>query len=395
MFLPSVNYWTTIQDASAMKRICTAAGIDNIPVNYTTSSKAFVSHIAVSGKENAIMFLPSSVCIGVRHLAICEQDSEYIFKDLINAPPLLDKTVNSIVGGLCIMLITTSIIPAKLLRGFRYKAYKYFCKFVTCNDKMDTIMWVIGNTILDPSNIAKCLIFIGPSGSGKSTLMTYITDALGMCADIVHTSSLYGNHVLDIDNIGKACSRQLLICNNVDFNQNQLNIQNYKLILEHDFLLAEPTKCKAMCSMMIGCDSLPDPSVIKQWTTTAILQQSVVVPFYTNIGEYISKYSAPSMPQDKLDFCLKALETRLVLSTLPTTTRSVLLTVCGHCYTSLKEIVRMKHDASQAECICASSMVAGCLGISHNDLGDMAKAVCSTSVFREGRSYFLNRICPA
>ena len=45
--------------------------------------------------------------------------------------------------------------------------------------ELDILMWVIGNSLVDPCSMSKYAILVRPGSTGKSTFMNYVSDALG------------------------------------------------------------------------------------------------------------------------------------------------------------------------------------------------------------------------
>ena len=117
---------------------------------------------------------------------------------------------------------------------------------------------MIGNLLVDPCSMFKYTILVRPGSTGKSTFMNYMSDALEGCCDVLVPSVVYGSHDLDTATANKCCSQCMLVCNDVNFEQYDLNVQNYKLILGQDLLDTEPVKSKAICLMLIRCNRLPD-----------------------------------------------------------------------------------------------------------------------------------------
>jgi len=90
--------------------------------------------------------------------------------------------------------------------------------------ELDILMWVIGNSLVDPCSMSKYAILVRPGSTGKSTFMNYVSDALGGCCDVLAPSVVYGSYDLNTATTNKYCSQCMLVCSNVDFEQHDLNV---------------------------------------------------------------------------------------------------------------------------------------------------------------------------
>ncbi|KAF8057794.1 hypothetical protein FPV67DRAFT_1677020 [Lyophyllum atratum] len=195
VFLNGSNWWVPIEHPDALKMVCSAAGITNVPVNFATSASAFMIHINSAATMNRAPPIPRSVCIGISRLTVLESsDGESIMFETVSVPPRLLS--NGLLSGklrsLCLMPIINPLYPTIVKKGFKCMPYEYFCRFVTVRKEIDTIMWVVGNSILDPVSTARCVFLTGEGGTGKSSLCNYVYECLGKCAFVVDTSILYG-----------------------------------------------------------------------------------------------------------------------------------------------------------------------------------------------------------
>jgi hypothetical protein len=392
MYVPSISCWIPIQDAAAIKYIGTSAGMLSVPVNYGTSAKPYITQIINAAYVNCAPVIPTSVCIGIRRHSIVDKGASIGFQGVDLAPKIIDPHVNDVVKSLCIMPVSTRLIPTEFNKGFKCPPYKYFEKFMAIPGELDTLMWVVGNALVDPCTISKCAVLVGPGGTGKSTFMNYVSEALGNCSDVLSPSVIYGNRDLDTNTANKCCSRRLLICNDVDFEQHTLNVQNYKAILGQDLLDAEPVKSKATCSMLMGCNKLPDPTTTVQWHSTAISRRTVVVPFYTDVDMYIANNAIPNSEHDHLMFVIKAVEIRLAYKDMPVTAKSVLLTLCGRSFVHLKDILVVDENATVAQCAAAQAKISTMIGIDTSDIGRMADKISHACVHRVKHNRYIRSI---
>lgn len=212
--------------------------------------------------------IPRSICIGISRLSILESSSgESIMFETASVPPRLlsNGLLSAKLRSLCLMPIINASYPTSVKKGFRCASYEYFRRFVTARKEIDTIMWVIGNSVLDPVSTARCVFLTGEGVTGKPSLCNYVYECLGKCAFIVDAAVLYGNHGLSWSVASQCVSHWMMISPDVDFEQNRMNVQNFKTLLGHDYIKTEIGSAKTTASMLLGCNTLPDPKETAQW----------------------------------------------------------------------------------------------------------------------------------
>jgi len=196
----------------------------SVPVNYVTSAKPYIIQIVNATYVNSVPVIPTSVCIDIRRHTIVDSSISITFQSVNLAPKIINARVNDIVKDLCIIPVSTQINPTGFEKGFVCLLYTYFGKFIAMPGELDTLMWVIGNSLVDPYSMSKCTILVGPGGTGKSIFMNYVSNALEGYCDVLAPSIIYGSHDLDAATANKCCSQCMLVYNDVDFEQHDLNM---------------------------------------------------------------------------------------------------------------------------------------------------------------------------
>jgi hypothetical protein len=373
IYLPNGNWWAPVQDAAALKVVCNAAGYDNVSVNYAMAAECFMTLLNRCAILNEVRVVPKSICVGIRRLAISVSDTEIRFTTAHCPPARLPSTYPDTTKSMCVLPIDSPIVPSVVERGFNCSAYEFFRPFFGNEVEYHSALWVVGNSLIDPVKTSKCVILVGPGGTGKSTFMSYLVDSIGSCADVIPAHALYGNKSMSSDVATYCCTKRIVISPDVDFAQNPLNVQNYKLMMGNDYLATQPVKSKASCSMFIGCNTLPDPATTSEWTTTAISRRTIVIPMTTSVDKYLATHLLPISNEQRMEFLLKAIEIRLEYNNPPLSARSVMLTLCGYRYLSLIADLRYTDEGGLSESIEAQALASRKLGISTKSMGELAR----------------------
>ncbi|KAL9122216.1 MAG: hypothetical protein Q9187_001233 [Circinaria calcarea] len=332
VFIDSANCWTNLASAEAMSRINAIIGIFNATVNIEKSLKSFLKYIVKRCNTNVGKPLPTSVCIGVERLEV-DIDTEQktiTFNPCRFLLGTVSKEANPLVKAVCIMPIDTDAIP----QVYKFPGTGTIIAFLTSvfpdMRKLVTVMWHIGNALVDPITRPKSLMLCGPGGSGKSNLLQVIYSALLGCCGILFDGSLTSRAIAMPEHVAEVVvGNRMAICYDVGLEAAPLNMSIFKNISGSDYLRVNFTSCKTNCSLTLATNGVVDIDKQREYLSDAILRRNVAI--LMNVAALEIPKTRSAIPDDavsKIDFVGACIYTRMIYESIPITPMDFLLSLC-------------------------------------------------------------------
>jgi hypothetical protein len=150
---------------------------------------------------------------------------------------VVSKDVHPCVMGVCIMPIDTNVIPSIYRFPGEGRILIALMKLFPDPRAFVTILWHIGNCLVDPVSRPKCVMLCGPGGSGKSTVLQQVHSCLGGCCGIIPDGSLVGtSKSMSTDFAEVIASCRMALCYDVDLEAHPLNMSIFKDISGSDYV---------------------------------------------------------------------------------------------------------------------------------------------------------------
>lgn len=187
------NFWDNLASSAAVVCISLAMGVKDATVNYTDAFVPYASFISKLCNVQPARFPPLRACFRTMRLAIT-----------------LDKEFKSLVFGLCESLLghsdqstlhptilslpyqplATDIVSRRFTFPGKCTVMNFMSPYFPDLRDMMTVMWVVGNSLLDPTFRPRTVMLAGPGDSGKSTVLNIINRGLKECVTMIPDSSL-------------------------------------------------------------------------------------------------------------------------------------------------------------------------------------------------------------
>lgn len=329
MFVDTANYWCNLASDEALGRLNVIVDIINATVNLSASTRQFYKPIVKRCNANIGKPLPTSVCIGTERLEIeiGNDPNTIVFqtcRQLINTVPSSDE----IVGTVCIMPVDIDIIPEIYTFPGQGNILHILMRLFPDLRTYTTILWCIGNCLVDPVYRPKCLMLCGPGGSGKSTLLQQVYSCLLGCCGVLRDGSLVGAEKSMSDEISLVvASYRMALCYDMGMDKHPLNMPIYKNISGSDYVRVGHASIKTNCSLMLATNGLVDIDAQPGYLEDSILRRTVSVLMNVNAID-IPNDSIPEDLGSRLDFCCAAIYIRLQYEHMPISPLDLLLTLC-------------------------------------------------------------------
>lgn len=329
MFVDTANYWCNLASVEAMGRINELVGILNATVNIDRSIRQFHKYIIKRCNVNVGKPIPTSVCIGVYRLEI-EVDEEKETIRFMECRQLIQnqKTANPAVGGVCIMPIDTDTIPRFYEFPGRGEILTATMKLFPDLRGLLTMLWHIGNCLIDPVSRPKCLMAGGPGGSGKSFVLQQIFACLTGCCGVLPDGSLVGKSRSMPSEIAEViASCRMAVCYDVDLEKDPLNMSIFKNISGSDYIRVGYNSVKTNCSLTLATNGVVDIDKQPGYLDDAIMRRTASV--FMNVNALtIPPSIVPEDSESRLDFSCAAMYIRMTYEHMPISPYDLLLSMC-------------------------------------------------------------------
>lgn len=335
MFLDTSNYWISLVSKTAALRVSQIVGNDNVSVNYTTSYEPYYSKISKASSANSASFLPVSACIGTERVSI-EFDATRQSLQFESVPPFpvrrARKEIPDFVYGLCYQPTDHIDIPSVYTFPGIGRIINFIRPLFPDIRSMITYMWVIGNAARDPVARPRCMLLCGHGGAGKSTALRMLAAALSGCVGLLPNNILTKTYEGVEDKVAQVIIRsRMAMCFELDLDNKRINMSMFKNITGSDIVRVDEFSSKAVCSLAIGTNGLPDVQRDPEFMSDALSRRMVCIKMDVDTAEAEFEPD-PSNPLQKMDFLCACLYTRVKYNHMPVSPDNLLVTLCGSLY---------------------------------------------------------------
>lgn len=329
MFVDTSNYWCNLASIEAMGRINVLVGILNATVNIDKSVRQFHKYIVKRCNVNVGKQIPTSVCIGTERLEIeVDETADTIKFD--DCRPLLtvERSADPAVSTVCIMPIDTDVIPKLYEFPGKGEILTGIMKLFPDLRSLVTILWHIGNCLVDPVSRPKCLMVCGPGGSGKSTLLQQMFACLTGCCGVLPDGSLVGKSRSMPNEIAEViASCRMALCYDVDLEKDPLNMSIFKNISGSDYIRVGFNSVKTNCSLTLATNGVVDIDKQPEYLDDAIMRRTASVLMNVNALS-IPTSIIPEDSTSRMDFSCAAIYIRMTYEHMPISPHDLLLSMC-------------------------------------------------------------------
>lgn len=348
MFVDMLNYWCNLAAKVAMLRLCGLMDIKNATVNYPDATVGYNEFIIKRCDANEASTLPVSVCIGTMRLEVTmiPEKKTLLFTESRTVINKEGKTGNvpAVVYQCCIMPIRSTIHPTVYVFPGKCDLLGYIAQLYPDPRDLVTLLWHVGNCIVDPVSNPKSLMLYGPGGSGKSTVLRVIANMLGSCCGLLPDGCLTSpNMAMPVSVASVIASNRMAVCYDVALDKFPLNMAVFKNISGSDYVRVGELSVKTNCSLTIGTNGYPDIEKQPDYTSDAIMRR--IVGLYMDVSALdIPIVAEPSGMDDRIDLAAAAIYMRMLYEYIPVTPNTVLSTLTTSFYTEVRNLVEETSD---------------------------------------------------
>jgi energy-coupling factor transporter ATP-binding protein EcfA2 len=330
MYIDVTNSWRNLADNQTMIRVNAIVGASAAVVNFHIAFSPYREFIERNCRLRPARTPPTSINISTLRLEISVGDN----KDVLLFKPCnglvdVDGTLNCFdtLSTVCYLPLSYNTIPETyyypgngVIMAFLFKLF---------NDYRDliTIMWTIGNAIVEPIGQTKSILLIGPGGSGKSTVLKVISKCIPGVTHVIPEYYLTStnNRIIDLLSVVVASSR-LAICYDVDLHKSSLNLSTLKNITGGDTLIVHGSSVHTSCSVFMASNNVPNASTDSELLSTAIQRRLILFDMSVNALELGTMDDNFDL-SDCFDFMLLCVYYRIKFLSVPITSRTLVYTL--------------------------------------------------------------------
>ncbi len=386
MFVDTSNVWCNLASIEAMGRLNTLVGITNATVNIDKSVRQFQKYIIKRCNVNVGKPIPTSVCIGTERLEI-EVDQESSTITFMECRTLLKVTrrADKIVGSVCIMPIDTDVIPNVYRFPGESLILMALMKLFPDMRSLTTILWHIGNCLVDPISRPKCLMVCGPGGSGKSTLLQQIFSCLIGCCGVLPDGSLVGkNKSMPSEITEVIASCRMALCYDVDLDKEPLNMAIFKNISGSDYIRVGPNSIKTNCSLTLATNGVVNIDKQPDYLDDAIMRRTTCILMNVNALSIPSSF-IPEDSVSRMDLVCAAIYIRMTYEYIPIAPYDLLLSMCQSKIDEvLEHVIESKEDIDLFDAVSVVHILSAILNITAEAVVFKAKLISPLSVVQYG-----------
>lgn len=394
IFMTSINTWAVACSKQAVTFVNNLVGMENASVKYGDAFEPYVNFIEREASNRIADDMPQSICIGTERLCVKVIPGGLEFEQ--SQPLLRLPSEKKLLSRLCYMPIFIDQWFKQWIRTPDFPMYRFIAPLFVDPVELKTMEWAIGNALIDPHTFSKTVILHGPGGHGKSTILNTLNSALLGCCGTISDSdlvSLRSGLTLNVASI--VASNRVVTAGDVGGENRVTNLSIIKTLTGHDFIPIPPTRVKVGCTLFYASNKLDDPFESSEWLTPAIMRRVVVILINAKIIEDFSG----KIPYDKIsrfDFAMRCVHTRMTNPYMPVSPLSMLLTLMASKFESMARYLAPVRDGEvdDEDVIQANITVAAALGLTVEELGELARRVSTAGVVNIDGVYYIKNIAP-
>jgi hypothetical protein len=330
VFHPSFNSWFVLMDIQAVLFLNSVMGLEMASVNYDKAFKGYIRYIESRAMDMGANEIPTSICVSSRRLAVEYTGESLKFSlchRIVNNHPEPSQKYD-IVASLSYMSLDLRYFEDEWRPTYGHLLYRYVARLFQDNPTgLETLKWIVGRSLLDPTSFNKVLCLFGEGMKGKSKVVQALMVALKGCVASIPEKYLVSMSAgIPSELREMVISNRLLLAGDVDTHYNKTNLAFIKSLTGQDYVSMPPTSVKSKCSLLYNTNKLDSPRDNPEWSTPAIARRFNVVHMNTNVPGGIDE----EVPQDyrsRIDFACHCVWTVLSNPDMPMSIGDLLLSL--------------------------------------------------------------------
>jgi hypothetical protein len=377
VFHPSFNSWFVIMDIQSVLFLNSVMGLEMASVNYEKAFRGYIRYIESRAMDMGGNEIPTSICVSSRRLVVEYTGESLKFslcQRIVNNLPA-DNTDYDIVGSLSYMALDLRYFPPEWTPTYGHSLYRYVARLFQDNPVgLETLKWIVGRSLLDPTSFNKVLCLFGEGMKGKSKVLQALMVSLKGCVASIPEKYLVSMSAgIPSELKEMVISNRLLLAGDVDTHYSKTNLAFIKSLTGQDYVSMPPTSVKSRCSLVYNTNSLDSPRDNPEWSTPAIARRFNVVHMNTSVPGGIEE----EVPQDyrsRIDWACHCVWTVLSNPDMPMSIEDLLLSLLqSELFDAIKYISYVNPTyVDDDETRTANAILASYMNVNTSSVGSLA-----------------------
>lgn len=292
VYLSEACGWCLLDSALSMAILCQMASI-SAPVNYETATVPLRTLIKELELPDYIM--GTTVCFKKRYDVI-ETEEAFLLQEVNMV--LTPNATSRIDRSLCMAGIKVSHYCSNMLKSSLayYKNNKLSIWLQrTFGDSLVTLMWLIGNCIVEPASNNYLTILVGESMSGKSTAINVIADIFEERASVLPSSVIVSSEQITSTQIIYCAGSRVILSQDLEFHPyHGINVANMKIITGGDPIAGSSGQLIRMSKTLIAtANYLPTMSSNSAWCRPEHSRRFLAIRTRNRLSDSVSRENLP------------------------------------------------------------------------------------------------------
>jgi hypothetical protein len=393
MFLETKQCWEAIFSPTCSSLLCEMLGMRNVTVNQAIATKPYSDYAASMCETVSVP--PNSFCISTRRLAVSVVGETLRFKQVKNVVPratVLGET-DSRYRGFCFNPLSLRLYPDRKYKVPQTSMVEKYMLNSLDEDSLESIMWVIGNGLLDPVAEPRIVYLYGVGGEGKSTFVHMVANVLAGSIRPLDGQYLSSNHSISHEDLAKIAQTRFVTCSDTTLNNDgKLNPQFLKIITGGDKVDSAIGEVTSVSTVFVTSNKMwyPYAEILQRWFTRRML----VIMIKKNIDKSGGPPPDDFPEEEKLNFIMRCIHNRLVNQYMPVSAKNAIVTMLGLRSGVSTRAIELGEASNFEESYNATVTLALSAGLEYRDMISLLDAISPNLIISVGLSKAMVAIRP-
>lgn len=405
VYIVPLNCWDNLASSVTQVNITHVADITNATVQYDKSFEPYRVFVSKYCNSANATFPPPSVNIGTRRLEV-SLDQEGKILSMIDCRRLIELPVErskelDIVSSVCYQPLAYTSFPRKFIASRPGSMMTHIAPLFHDMRDLVSVMWLVGNSLVDPVTRARTVLLAGEGATGKSRVLICIQECCDGSASTVRVGGMTSSRKEDTAEImSMAASSRFMFAHDVNLETGELDLDVVKNVTGGDMISVGGNTARSLCSIFMGTNGVPNASEVDIYRSDAIMRRMVLIPMLTDAFA-IGLEHAPVDEGSKLDFVCSCIHTRLTYPEVPISPRALVLTITMDMYPYIRDELWFYEDdvdkvkATEVEYSTVVAILAGVMGKSEKSIIHTCGLISRLSLFSFNGETYIRGILPA
>ena len=250
--------------------------VTNVTVTYLAAIMPYVKYMERVAVK--VRSLPLSVCLGHFRLDLAMANGMIVS----NRIAVRDDSNQHDLKGFCVLSYSTLAYYKQWGMTDVCSVSRTLSPLFSDHKEYETLLWIIGNALLDPQPAAHFVILYGRGGNGKSTLLTMLRQILlGACLAVDMSAVAVGTSIrVPSSMIQLIMSNRISTLGDINFESGSINEHYVKVTTGGDTISLAPFNVRVTSTIIVGSNHLPSVGASQSLSSEAVQRRFKIIPMH-------------------------------------------------------------------------------------------------------------------